>query len=209
MTSPDYMQIVNHYETCLKQHGATPQGLDWPNLPDVHKRFKVMLGITDTLKGKRLLDLGCGYGLLVDYLKEHQIPLEYHGIDLSPLMVEEARKRHPGYCFGAQDILAQPLTEEYDFILMNGLLTVKSTLSHAQMEHFATSILKAAFAHCRTGMAFNVMSAQVDWKRDDLFHWPFDAAAQFIRTNLSRHFAFRQDYGLYEYTVYVYKDAHA
>ena len=49
------------------------------------------------------------------------------------------------------------------------------------------------------------MSAQVEWKRDDLFHLPLDRLADFLSANLSRHFVIRNDYGLYEYTVYIYK----
>jgi hypothetical protein len=45
----------------------------------------------------------------------------------------------------------------------------------------------------------------VDWERDVLFHLPFDAAAAFVSSALSRRFVFRSDYGLYEYTTYVYR----
>ena len=50
------------------------------------------------------------------------------------------------------------------------------------------------------------MSKQVDWERDDLFHLPLDLLADYLTRNLSRHFVIRNDYGLYEYTVYVYHD---
>ena len=43
-------------------------------------------------------------------------------------------------------------------------------------------------------------------RRDDLFHLPLDLLAEFLDTLLSRHFVIRNDYGLYEYTVYVYHD---
>jgi hypothetical protein len=121
-------------------------------------------------------------------------------------MVAEAKKRHPDYNFRQQDILTNPLKAEYDIILMNGVLTVKAALKQAQMEAFAKKLIEAAFRKCRVALAFNVMSTHVDWQREDLFHWPFDAAADFL-ASLSKHFVFRQDYGLYEYTAYLYKDA--
>jgi hypothetical protein len=31
--------------------------------------------------------------------------------------------------------------------------------------------------------------------------------AAFLKRRLSRHFTFRADYGLYEYTTYVYRDS--
>jgi hypothetical protein len=49
-----------------------------------------------------------------------------------------------------------------------------------------------------------VMSKHVDWERDDLFHLPFDALGSFLREEVSRHFVIRHDYGLYEYTTYIY-----
>jgi hypothetical protein len=55
-------------------------------------------------------------------------------------------------------------------------------------------------------MALNLMSKHVDWERDDLFHLPIDELLQFSRRELSRHVVIRHDYGLYEYTAYVYRE---
>jgi hypothetical protein len=54
-------------------------------------------------------------------------------------------------------------------------------------------------------MAFNVMSKHVDWERDDLFHLPFDELGRWLVSSISRNFVIRADYGLYEYTTYVYR----
>lgn len=54
-------------------------------------------------------------------------------------------------------------------------------------------------------MAFNVMSKNVDWEREDLFHMPLDELSAFLTSSISRNFIIRNDYGLYEYTVYVYR----
>ncbi len=56
-------------------------------------------------------------------------------------------------------------------------------------------------------MAFNVMNKVVDW--DDLFHWGFDEMAGAVSKALSRHLLIRADYGLYEYTFYVYRQPRA
>jgi hypothetical protein len=88
---------------------------------------------------------------------------------------------------------------------MNGILTVKDNLTHEAMWDFAQNLIKAAWQGANHGIAFNFMSKQVDWERDDLFHVSLDTIADFLVKNLSRHFVIRNDYGLYEYTVYVYK----
>ena len=49
------------------------------------------------------------------------------------------------------------------------------------------------------------MSKHVDWEREDLFHLSFDELGSFLKEEISRNFTIRNDYGLYEYTVYIYK----
>ncbi len=66
--------------------------------------------------------------------------------------------------------------------------------------------LHRLWPHARRGMAFNVMSKQVDRERDDLIHLSTDFLMAFLKTELSRHCLIRHDYGLYEYTAYVYRD---
>ena len=210
MTTPGFEVLVSHYEACLERHGATPRGVDWPSARDLETRFSVMLGLLDGLPGRPVvLDLGCGPGLLVDYLAASGRlgAVAYRGIDLSARMVEAAKARLPGLDFSCRDILADPLPERsVDVVVMNGVLTERRSLTKPRMEELAQSLVVAAFRAARVGIAFNVMSSHVDWERDDLFHWPFDEAAAFLRRAVSRHYAFRADYGLYEYVVTVRRD---
>jgi hypothetical protein len=89
---------------------------------------------------------------------------------------------------------------------MNGVFTEKRSLSFEEMWRYVQSMLTRAFELTSVGMAFNVMSKHVDWERDDLFHLPLDLLAEFLTRSVSRHYVIRNDYGLYEYTVYVYHD---
>jgi hypothetical protein len=89
---------------------------------------------------------------------------------------------------------------------MNGVLTEKRGMTFDAMWEYSQRLLERVYPAARRGIAFNVMSKHVDWERDDLFHLPFDALAAFLRQKLSRHIRFRADYGLYEYTAYVYRE---
>ncbi len=206
----DYLCIAEHYERCLHAHGATPRGVDWPDADDLKTRFGVMLAaMPPSLNQPCLLDIGCGPGLLLDYLSERQRLdcYDYLGIDISALMVNEAHRRWPQYAFQQRDILREPLPpESADLVIMNGVLTEKVSLSQQAMLDFAQAIIKSSFRLTRHVLAFNVMSVHVDWQRDELFYWPFDELARFLKSEVSRHFLFRADYGLYEYTVYVYRN---
>jgi SAM-dependent methyltransferase len=200
--------LVAHYENCFKAHGRTPKGVDWPNSTDLEKRFEIMLGVLPP--GKQilsLLDLGCGPGLLVDHLDRtgRLRDIAYHGIDLSEPMLASAREHWPGLDFQRRDVLLSPLpTASIDYAILNGVLTERRSIPLPEMKEYAIELLSHVFDAAREGIAFNVMSKVVDWERDDLFHWGLDEMASAVSKALSRHLLIRADYGLYEYTAYVY-----
>jgi SAM-dependent methyltransferase len=207
-----YNDIYKHYEKQLFKHGANHMGMDWPNANDLNKRFTVMTGLFNNykLKRPRILDLGCGVGLYIDYLKKNNLfdKLSFSGTDISSKMIETAKKIHPNENLFVQDIIKKPLPENmYDFILMNGVLTEKVSLSKIEMVEFAKNIILSAFNSSSKGIAFNVMSSYVDWERDDLFHWDLNEVVSYLYNKCSRHIKINMDYGLYEYTFYVYKNS--
>ena len=202
-----YSNIVTHYEDCLRQYGDTNKGVDWPNLEDAKKRYKVMLElISSGKKNSSLLDFGCGASHLFEYIKENKMDkIAYSGLDISSRFVELSRKKYPSNTYYCIDLLVDESIPSFDYIVMNGVFTEKRDLSFNEMFEYFKELLSKTFEKVNTGLAFNVMCKHVDWERDDLFHLPFDLLADFLVKNLSRNFVFRNDYGLYEYTTYIYK----
>lgn len=212
MTVPgdyDLSSIIDHYEACLERHGDTAQGMDWPNEADLRRRYSTMAElIRERADGTEILDLGCGSGMFLDFLQAEAIvpPCRYRGIDLSEKMIAVAKNNRAAASFEQRDIMAAPLPAgSADFVVMNGVLTEKRDLNQTQMTDFAQDLISHAFQTARKGLAFNVMSKNVDWERDDLFHWGLDEMSAFLCAEISREFVIRNDYGLYEYTVYVYR----
>jgi len=105
-----------------------------------------------------------------------------------------------------RDITVDPLPpESVDVVVMNGVLTERQGIPRERMVTMAQSLLASAFQAARCGIVFNVMSRHVDWEREDLFHWGFDEVAAFLKQNLTRHFSFRADYGLFEFTTFAWR----
>lgn len=201
----NYEKIAQYYKEAFDQHGDTPEGLAWQNWETMQKRFEVMSELINfySLKSQTLLDLGCGTGHFFTYLKDNYPYIEYEGADINQTVVDHCNQTYPAK-FYQLDALKDTFPI-YDYIVMNGIFTVKDKLSFDEMFEFFTNLITKAFEHSNKGISFNVMSKQVDWEREDLFHLPLDTIASFLCKNLSRHFVIRNDYGLYEYTVYVYK----
>ncbi len=68
--------------------------------------------------GMRVLELGCGEGDLLAAVR----PAEGMGLDLSPMMIERARHRHPECRFLEGDAHAPELREQFDFVICSDLL---------------------------------------------------------------------------------------
>lgn len=206
-----YSEIISHYENCLEKYGDTHLGVDWPKKEDVDKRYKVMLDLifhkAINQKDITLLDFGCGTAHLLDYIKKNElINIKYSGLDISSKFISVCKQKYPRISFFCEDILLSTVSFTiYDFIIMNGVFTEKRNLTYIEMWDYFTNVLTWAYAHCSNGLAFNVMSKNVDWERSDLFHVSFDSLSEFLCKKLTRNFVIRNDYGLYEYTVYIYK----
>lgn len=205
-----YTKIVTHYEACLEKHGDTHLGVDWPNQDDVYKRYQVMLDIVKfdaSDQPATLLDFGCGTAHLLEYAqKSGHDNLIYSGLDISPRFVAVAQKKFPENQFYCVDVLEDKTAlPNFDYIVMNGVFTEKRELSFDEMWAYFTRMIDTVYQKCNKGFAFNVMSKNVDWERDDLFHVSYDLLSGYLCKNLTRHHIIRNDYGLYEYTVYVLK----
>jgi SAM-dependent methyltransferase len=211
MTEPRYRSIAAHYEACLEQHGDSHLGVDWPNAEDVETRHSVMLDVIRRPPERspvRLLDVGCGAAHLYErILRDGGKDIAYEGLDIAEPFVALSREKFPGVPFHSLDVLAAAEEElpRCDYAVMNGVFTEKVDLSFEEMLEFFQAMVVRVFGLAEIGIAFNVMSKHVDWERDDLFHLPFDDLATFLTADVSRNFVIRNDYGLYEYTAYVYR----
>jgi SAM-dependent methyltransferase len=206
-----YRRIVTHYENCLERHGDTHLGVDWPNPDDAATRYAIMLGVIRDAPGTpaSVLDFGCGAGHLLDYIQRTgRSGIEYRGLDISEKFIALCREKFPDNAFTAGDILDKPdAVDAADYVVANGVFTEKRDLTQPEMLRYMQDTLRVLWPLARKGLAFNVMSKQVDWERDDLFHLSFDELASYLTRDLTRHFVLRQDYGLYEYTAYLYRTA--
>jgi SAM-dependent methyltransferase len=209
VTGKKYLSIVAHYEACLARYGDTYLGVDWPNKKDVDTRYQVMLEVIKPHHDREisLLDLGCGASHLYEYiLKQNFRYIKYSGLDLSDKFIQLSKSKFPTNDYYCVDILEESAyLPNFDYVVMNGVFTEKRELLFDEMLIYLKQMLKIIFEKTRIGLAFNVMSKQVEWEREDLFHLPLDTLAHFLTKELTRNFVIRNDYGLYEYTTYVYK----
>lgn len=203
------MDLVHHSEGFLDDFGpATTRGVG-NRRGDADTGYRVSLQvIRDPGEPVSLLDFGCGLSMLNDVLvREGPAGVTYAGLDLSDRFLAESRRRYPDVAYYKLDVLTDEIDAlpMFDYVVINGILHYKGDHSDAEMWPYLRALVTRLFSRARMGLAFSVMSTHVDWERDDLFHVPVDALLDFLTHEVSRHVVIRHDYGLYEYTAYVYR----
>ncbi len=210
MSDKPYTGIVRFAEACFDHHGDNFRGVGWTKTQEqTDRRYRVMLGLIRPAGGRpvTLLDFGCGASHLYEYIRRQgRDDIHYSGLDVSARFLELSRQKFPEITYYDVDVLDDYRgLPDFDYIVMNGVLSLKAALTQNQMTTYLEALVARVWERARHGIAFNVMSKYVDWERDDLFHVPMEMLGRFLTARISRHFVVRHDYGLYEYTAYVYR----
>jgi cyclopropane fatty-acyl-phospholipid synthase-like methyltransferase len=204
-----YKNIYKHYETCLVKNGDSHLGVDWPNYQDMIKRYKIMLNILnyfDINKEYSLLDFGAGCGEMYNFIKNNKYNFDYTALDISDKFCNIITKKFPDTKVINIDILKEELVDNYDIIVLNGVFTEKRDLNDTEMWDFFTKMLEKIWKNVNIGISFNIMTPIVDFKNDKLFYLSFDKLGKFLSENLSTNYIINHSYGLWDYTVYVFKN---
>lgn len=98
-------RLRNTYDQLAKDWGKDPGRHDWSV-----EKVGEFAGKVKKMGGEKVLDLGCGSGVHSRHLIDQG--LKVVGLDLSPRMIEEAKKRVPGGEFVVGDMMALDFPQE-------------------------------------------------------------------------------------------------
>jgi SAM-dependent methyltransferase len=196
--------VRKYYEAKLAQHGATPGGVDWSSDASQRLRFEQFERLFAGDADARIVDYGCGYGALLDYLRAAGHVGQYAGFDVSPAMIRAARDRH------TRDARARFLSERADlqpgdFAVASGLFNVRLGIADAEWRDYMIETIRDLAALGRRGFAFNALTSysDADKQRTDLYYADPSTLFDFCKRHLSRQVALLHDYPLYEFTIVV------
>jgi len=202
-----HQDVQTYFHSKINEFGPTPQGLDWNSQAGQLLRFDQLLKLCNRTQAYSLIDLGCGYGALLDYLKSAGDPVEYRGLDLSEAMILEAQKLHPDE---PESMFELGITTDRraDHVVASGIFNVKQQTSGDAWHAYIVETIRQ-MAHMSTrGFAFNCLTSysDIDRQRPDLYYanpcWFFD----YCKRTFSRQVSLLHDYGLYEFTILVRYD---
>lgn len=199
-------EVANYYSAKLIEHGETPRGVDWNGEESQVLRFDQLTKVIPSSTGFSVNDLGCGYGSLLDYLKQHFRDFTYNGYDVSGDMVCAAQGRYPKDVNACFTIASEPPVMA-DYGIASGIFNVKLGRSDADWREYILSMLEILNRTSRKGFAFNCLTSysDADKMRDYLYYADPCALFDHCKRQYSRQVALMHDYGLYEFTILVRK----
>jgi SAM-dependent methyltransferase len=205
-------KILNNLKSFFDQratlYGAEFQSVDWNSLERQQAIFNQLLKIWINPKDlSSVLDFGCGYGALLDYMSRKNFNLNnYFGYDISQIMIENALKTHnqQSNVFFSTD--AKYLCKS-DYVIASGIISMKMDSADTEWEKYIFKTLTQLWELSKKGLAFNSLTIYSDQEkmRPDLYYADPCRVFDFCKKHFSKNVALLHDYDLYEFTILVRK----
>jgi SAM-dependent methyltransferase len=205
-----FARMDRYFERTLAEHGPTPLGVDW-NSPEAQtSRFDQLLKVVDPSKPYSINDYGCGYGALAHYLRERGDDFTYHGLDVSERMLAHARElnaRPEEWSFVSDPAGLAPA----DYTVASGLFNLRMEIDDDAWREYVLETLDRIAELSERGFAFNMLTSysDPDKMRPDLYYGDPCFFFDRCKRRYARDVALLHDYGLYEFTILVRRDASA
>lgn len=203
---PNLDQVKAYFDQRIQQHGASPRGSDWNSEASQNLRFDQLLKLVES-QPFSLLDYGCGYGALADYLVTKGLDADYYGYDILESAIETARQAHAGKPRRAffTDRSQLPVC---DYVVASGIFNFRGEQSFEDWTEYVLGILHEFDGLSLRGFASNFLTKYSDAgkMRPDLYYADPLFLFDYCKRKFSRNAALLHDYRLYDFTLLIRKD---
>jgi SAM-dependent methyltransferase len=198
--------VIKYFSDKLETHGPTHLGVDYNSTESQEARFFQLIKVIDHSKKYSLLDFGCGYGGMYDYLVRLGHHLHYVGYDIAESMIAKGRELHPANpdCWFTHDLNEVPVV---DYAVVSGTFNMKLDAEFERWTGIVLEALQQMNAHASKGLAFNMLTqySDADRMRPDLYYGDPCFFFDYCKRHFSRNVALLHDYNLYDFTILVRK----
>jgi len=200
----DIKETKDRYRKRWIEFGDDPRTLGW-NKGRQHVRFAAALEGLSMEDYASVLDVGCGFGDLLLYLKKEGWNGQYTGIDIVPELIAEARRKHDesqGASFCCIDILDHSIDTHAAMAVALGVCNHK--LQSDNMD-FISTMLEVMWNSASKVVVLDFLSTTADIRHENLFYADpqtiYGLARRFTRRVMIHH-----AYMPFEFQVKIWKD---
>ena len=203
---PNLDHVKSYFDKRIREHGASPRGSDWNSETSQNIRFDQLLRVVE-VQTFSILDYGCGYGALADYLVTRGFDADYYGYDILESAIETARQAHQNASRQTffTDTSKLPTC---DYTVASGIFNFRGEQSFEQWTEYVLGVLDEFNRLSRRGFSSNFLTKYSDTEkmRPDLYYADPLFLFDHCKRNFSRNVALLHDYHLYDFTLVIRKD---
>ena len=154
MSRPE-TETSRFFESNVRRFGYGYRALGFGRRSSQEKRFGA-LAAAGSFDGARVLDVGCGFGDLLAWLRARGVQPRYTGLDLTASMIERCRRRFADgeARFVVGDALTWQADSEYDYVIASGIFGYHAKDTRARIR----PTLERLFGIAGAGLAVNFLS---------------------------------------------------
>ena len=202
---PNLDHVKSYFDKRIREHGASPRGSDWNSETSQNARFDQLLKVVES-KSFSILDYGCGYGALADYLATKGFEADYYGYDILESAIETARQAHrdkPRRTFFT-DKSQVPVC---DYVVASGIFNFRGEQSFEEWTDYVLGVLNELHRLSQRGFSSNFLTkySDADRMRSDLYYADPLFLFDYCKRNFSKNVALLHDYYLYDFTLLIRK----
>jgi len=198
-------QITAHYERRIDPNRASYDVLDWGTRESQLARFRVLLDVLMRSPSPggvpTVLDVGCGLTDLCSFFEQCRFPVDYTGVDLTPGILTEARRRHPGRRLVQADVFdGGPFRGgQFDVTYCSGVFN----LQLGNNDEFARRGLAALTRYARHRAVANFLHIRTREKYEHCHYFDPSILAAYAET-LGRQVDLVEDYLANDFTIVIH-----
>jgi len=157
--------------------------LGWESKEAQYMRFEILTSNVD-IRNKKILDVGCGLGNLLEYLMDKGINVEYTGVDILEDMIKSVKSKNLPGKFYCMDIFKEnPFgMKNFDIIYTSGIFNLNMGNN---ME-----FLKKAFGRfvelAKEKVVFNLLDQDSPNKEDTYYYYNHEQVVSMIAEQYSQ-----------------------
>lgn len=188
------------YRSFYARYGESPKALQWIDYKSAASRYRQLVADLD-IRGKSVLDAGCGMGHLLPYLLAKTDDFRYVGVDITKPFVDFAKKQYEPYEFRVADAFADDFKEKFDITLTCGVLNSNVP----DWPNKRQAMIEKLFSLAREATAFNMAGSIGTMPHDRKIAYANALAVLEFCASLTPKIIFRSHYHSHDFTVVMFK----
>lgn len=194
----------------FEQHGSDATGVDWNSPYAQETRFEQLAKVIQPDKPFTILDFGCGYGAMAEWLRKEGFSFShYYGYDIVEKSLTAGRDKYQddqsvSFCLNLDEI---PLC---DYLVASGVFNIKMDSEYEAWTDYVIDSLNTFDRKTSRGFAVNFLTSYSDAdrmaERPDLYYADPCRMFDYCRRHFSRNVALLHDYKIWDFTILVRKE---